>query len=194
LEKISGLIFVVSAPSGAGKTTLIEKLRKEFPELRYSVSTTTRKPREGEINGESYHFVDESKFSQMIKEGDFLEWAIIHGNHYGTTKQSAMDVLNSGFELLLDLDIQGAASLRSYFKESANFIFIVPPSMEELKKRLVLRGTESESTLKTRLENGAMEMKEISMYDFVVVNDQLDIAYEDFKVIYKACHFRVINT
>lgn len=186
-----GMIYVISAPSGAGKTTLIQRLMAENPSLRFSVSTTTRPPRPGEVDGVNYHFVESARFQQMVAQGEFLEWAHIHGNMYGTSRAAAQAVLDEGHELLLDVDVQGGHSLRRVFGTHANFIYVVPPSMEVLARRLADRGTESKESLALRLANAKEELKVVDSYDFVVVNDDLDLAYEEFVTIYRACHYRV---
>ncbi|MBU1238367.1 guanylate kinase [Myxococcota bacterium] len=185
------MIFVVTAPSGAGKTTLIKRLTAEYPRLSFSVSTTTRKPREGEIHGLHYHFTTDEVFDEMIAQGEFMEWAHIHQNRYGTSRKAAMEVLARGDELLLDVDMQGGEALRREFGTRANFIFIVTPSLDVLRERLMSRGTENPESLAIRLGNAKKELTALPSYDFVVVNDDLDRAYEELKSVYTACHYRV---
>ncbi len=185
------MIFVVTAPSGAGKTTLIRRLMAANPALSFSVSTTTRPPREGEIDGVHYHFVSEETFDAMVEAGEFLEWAHIHTSRYGTSRDAAMAVLERGDELLLDVDVQGGEALRREFGTEANFIYVVTPSLEVLRERLEARGTESPKTLAVRLGNAIKELKALPSYDFVVVNDDLETAYREFETIYRACHYRV---
>lgn len=182
-------IFVISAPSGAGKSTLIAKLMKEFPVLSFSVSTTTRKIRPGEVDGKDYHFVTDEGFDELLAGNFFLEWANIHTSRYGTSMDAVEKVLLSGRELLLDVDVQGGEALREKIPD-AHFVFIVPPSFKELESRLVNRKTESPETLAVRLKNAREEMKSASLYDFVIVNDDLEKAYQDLKTVYLACHLQ----
>ncbi|MBU1220824.1 guanylate kinase [Myxococcota bacterium] len=182
-------IFVISAPSGAGKSTLIAKLMKEFPVLSFSVSTTTRTIRPGEVDGKDYHFVTDKRFDELLAGDYFLEWANIHTSRYGTSMDSVKKVLLSGRELLLDVDVQGGEALREKIPD-AHFVFIVPPSFKELESRLVNRQTESPETLAVRLKNAREEMKSASLYDFVIVNDDLEKAYQDLKTVYLACHMQ----
>ncbi|MGM0596476.1 MAG: guanylate kinase [Myxococcota bacterium] len=186
-------VFVISAPSGAGKTTLISKLLKEFPRLDFSISTTTRHPRQGETNGKDYHFVDKSKFKKEIETGNFLEFATIHGNYYGTTLKSARKVLEAGRDLLLDVDVQGCESIQKKWGKEPVYIFILPPSFAELKNRLLLRGTESTETLKTRLTNAARELSKYNLYDYLVINDDLEVAYKELRAIYLASRYRTLS-
>ncbi|MBN2725570.1 MAG: guanylate kinase [Deltaproteobacteria bacterium] len=186
---MNGFIFVISAPSGAGKSTLIKKLMEEFPELSFSVSTTTRKPRPGETDGIEYHFVTDAEFDDLLANGHFLEWASIHTSRYGTSIGAVKNVLESGKKLILDVDIQGGEALRKSLPD-AHFIFIAPPSFDILKRRLVDRKTETEHTLQVRLKNAVEEMKSVSLYDYVVINDDLEKAWQDFKTVFLACHMR----
>jgi guanylate kinase len=154
-----GSLFVVSAPSGTGKTTLCQKLREALPDLKFSVSYTTRKPREGEINDVHYTFVDEDEFRLMITDGEFVEWAQVHGNFYGTSKKRIEALMNEGLDVLLDIDVQGGGQIRAHFPDSV-LIFVLPPSMDELKKRLSGRMTDSEDVINKRLVNAVDEIKE----------------------------------
>ncbi len=185
-----GFLFVITAPSGAGKTTLIRRLRQEFPQLGFSVSTTTRPPRPGEVHGRDYFFVDRETFDAMVQRGEFIEWAHIHGNQYGTTWNFVNDALQRGQELLLDIDVQGFRAIRERLGRQAETVFIAPPSLEELRRRLEARGTETPESLALRLHNARRELEAIPEFDFVVVNDDLDTAYEELRAVYRACHFR----
>ncbi|MCR5814895.1 MAG: guanylate kinase [Desulfovibrio sp.] len=180
-----GIALVLSAPSGAGKSTLTAMLRKEFPDLAYSVSCTTRKPRPGEVDGRDYHFVSESDFLRQREAGGFAEWAQVHGNYYGTPLVEVTNKLDQGFDILFDIDVQGAAQLKLNLFNTC-FIFILPPSLEELEHRLRLRGTESEESIQARLHNAYDEIKEARWYDALIVNDDLETAYLHLRSVYLA--------
>ncbi len=181
-DKLKGLLIVISAPSGTGKTTLTHMLLKEFPDIEFSVSYTTRKPRPGEVNGKDYFFVDRETFERMIEEGDFLEWAQVYGNLYGTSKTQVLKALNEGKDILLDIDTQGALQVKKNFPESV-LIFILPPSFKELERRLRSRGTDDEETIEKRLKIARVEVERAPLYDYIVVNDVLEKAYEKLKSI-----------
>lgn len=185
-----GFLFVITAPSGAGKTTLITRLRQEFPQIRFSVSTTTRAPRPGEVHGREYFFVDPGTFADLVSRGAFVEWAHIHGNDYGTTWDFVNAALDEGQELVLDIDVQGFRALRRQFGARANYVFIAPPSLEVLERRLVARATESPESLALRLRNARDELGAAGEFDFIVVNDDLDTAYGELRAAWLACHLR----
>ena len=182
---MAGQIFVISGPSGVGKTSIIQDLRDELPELRYSISHTTRKPRQGEQDGVNYHFTERTEFEDLIKENAFVEWAKVYTNLYGTSFKGLQEQINQGLDVLLDIDVQGAANLKKHFKESC-LIFILPPSLEILAKRLRDRGTDDEETIRTRQENILKELKAAPIYDFFVVNNELDAAVQDTSAIIQA--------
>jgi guanylate kinase len=177
--KKNGKIIVIVAPSGSGKSTLIKRLKAELPHLVESVSYTTRGKRPGEEHGTHYFYVTTKEFEDKIAQGHFLEWAKVHSNYYGTSKQFVEDKVAEGAHLLFDLDVQGTDAFKKYFKERAQVIFIAPPSVEELEKRLRGRGTETEEALKTRIENAKNELKRQHDYDHRVQNDELDRAYRE---------------
>jgi len=185
LNRLKGLLIVISAPSGTGKTTLSHMLLREFPNMEFSVSYTTRKPRSGEINGRDYWFVDRETFEKMIEEGDFLEWAEVYGHLYGTSKSQVIKALSEGKDVLLDIDTQGALNVKKNFPEAV-LIFILPPSLRELKRRLESRGTDDEETIKKRLKIAREEIRRAPLYDYVVVNDVLEIAFDNLRSIIKA--------
>ncbi|MBU6375302.1 MAG: guanylate kinase [Bdellovibrionales bacterium] len=172
------LLIVISAPSGAGKTTLCARLLDEFNELRLSISTTTRPPRGQERHGREYFFTSRDEFESQIGQGHFAEWANVHGNYYGTSKKVIEDSLLSGQSVLLDIDVQGAESLKKTFSNRCVSIFIAPPSMQELENRLRSRGTDPESSIQKRLHNARQEMAQASRFDFQLVNDNLEVTYK----------------
>jgi guanylate kinase len=184
-DKLKGLLIVISAPSGTGKTTLCHKLLEEFPNVEFSVSYTTRKPRPGEVNGKDYWFVSREEFMKMVEEGDFLEWAEVYGNLYGTSKSQVLKALNQGKDVLLDIDTQGALQVKRNFPDAV-LIFILPPSLKELERRLRKRGTDDEETIERRLRVAREEIKRARYYDYLIVNDELEVAYSRLKSIISA--------
>lgn len=190
MVKMPGFLFVITAPSGAGKTTLITHLRREFPHIRFSISTTTRPPRPGEVHGKDYFFVDRDTFSTMVENDAFVEWAHIHGNDYGTSREYVDSALDGGSEVLFDIDVQGFRALRAALGDRANYVFIAPPSLEMLGQRLAARGTESPESLALRLKNARSELEAAGEFDFIVINDRLDVAYAELRAAWLACHLR----
>lgn len=188
-----GLVFVLSAPAGTGKTTLVRMLKEEFPKIVESVSCTTRHPRHGEVTGRDYHFLSKQEFEKRIEHGDFLEHAEVFGNFYGTSKTFVMQELEKGKHVFLVIDTQGAKQLKKN-KYPAVFIFLSPPSLEELRARLIKRQTESPESLERRLAWAEEEMKEIKNYDYHVVNENLNVAYDMLRSIIMAEEHRVKNT
>jgi len=184
-----GQLFVLSAPSGAGKTSIARKLRALHPELRESISYTTRRPRPGEVDGRDYHFVSDEEFDRMIAEGLFAEWAHVYGHRSGTGRLDLERLRADGGDVLLDVDTQGGASIKRMFPE-AHLIFVLPPSLEELEKRLIGRGTESPELLERRLEEAGLEFARVEEYDFAVVNDDLDAAVEKVSAVIVAMRCR----
>ncbi|PCI28090.1 MAG: guanylate kinase [SAR324 cluster bacterium] len=176
MDLFSPKLIVISAPSGTGKTSIFKSAQKIFPNLTLSVSYTTRNPREGEKQGVDYFFVSPEEFQQRIKDQDFLEWAEVYGNFYGSSKEFIKSSQKSGNIVLLDIDVQGAMQLRQIKNLNATFVFITPPSLEVLEKRLVSRGTETPESLKKRLGNAEHELTFQNQYDYTVVNDELDQA------------------
>lgn len=180
-----GIALVLSAPSGAGKTTLIKRLLADFPHFGYSVSCTTRAPRAGEVDGKDYTFLDRAEFERLRAEDHFAEWAEVHGNLYGTPLAPTRAMLRKGQDVLFDIDVQGAIQLKRSLEE-ALFVFILPPSMAELERRLRSRGQDGEDIIMRRLGNARQEMLEAHWYDALVVNDELDAAYEALRSVYLA--------
>ncbi len=180
-----GTLFVVSAPSGAGKGTLIRRLFAEVPGIAFSVSWTTRAPRPGEREGVDYHFCDEETFREKVRRGEFLEWAEVHGHLYGTGRAEVEERLAAGMDVLLDIDVQGAARVRaSGFP--ATFVFILPPSPEVLADRLRGRGTESAGSLARRLADARAEIPRWREFDWLVLNDDLEEASREFVAVFRA--------
>lgn len=176
-------LVILAAPSGAGKTTLCARLLQDFPLLVASTSTTTRAPRGEEIHGREYYFVSRSDFERQMAEGRFAEWASVHGHYYGTSKDVINRAFAAGKSVLLDIDVQGAESLRKAYPEQAWSIFISPPDLPTLERRLRARGTDSEETIVKRVENARREMLEAGKFHRVVVNDDLERAYRELKVL-----------
>ena len=187
-----GVIFILSAPSGAGKTTLIKRLRKVFPDLKLSISYTTRKPRSGEIPGQDYFFVAQKKFELMRAKGEFVEWANVHGNLYGTPQRPLEKSIRSGGDILLDIDVQGNKKVKARYPNSVS-IFLLPPSWKELERRLALRGTDGRETIRQRLQDARRELREIKSYDYFIVNREIQHALELLKSIVVAERMRVFR-
>jgi guanylate kinase len=177
-----GILFVISAPSGAGKTSLCRRIIDIFPQIRHSVSFTTRAMRPGEQEGRDYHFVTQQTFAAMVDKGAFAEWATVHGNRYGTALATLEEARRSGQDLLLDIDCQGAAQLKQSCPDAV-FIFILPPSYEELERRLRGRNTDAPEVIAQRLDNARREVRELIWYDYLVVNDDFDRAVEALRSI-----------
>ena len=184
-----GLLLVISAPSGAGKTTLSRKLFEAFPSLRPSISCTTRSPRPNERDGVDYFFVDDAEFDDLVEKGAFVEWANVHGRRYGTKRATIDEARAAGIDILLDIDCQGAAILKRQDLE-AIFIFILPPSLEELENRLRKRATDSEESIRLRLHNARQEMASADWYDYIVINDDFNQAVAELCAIITAEHCR----
>lgn len=178
-----GNLFIISAPSGTGKTTILKKIISTVPGLAFSISHTTRESRPNEQNGVDYYFISRDTFLEMQANNAFLESAEVHGNLYGTSKDGVNKHLETGTDILLDIDVQGARQIQNDKDTNAIFVFIVPPSWEELEKRLSGRGTDQADTIKLRLDNARQEMKEVNNYDYVVVNDTIDEAVDTLRSI-----------
>ena len=180
-----GNIFVVAAPSGGGKSTLVNALLAEDPLVRLSVSHTTRAPRPGEQDGREYHFTDVKTFEAMLARGEFLESALVHGNYYGTGQAWIESVRASGHDIVLEIDWQGAQQVRRLYPESVG-IFILPPSMAELERRLRGRGKDSDEVIRKRLANAAEEISHVAEFDYVIINKDFDEARRDLSAIVRA--------
>lgn len=178
-----GKLFIISAPSGAGKTTLCKELLKHFKEIRFSISHTTRQPRPDETEGIDYFFTSEKEFLEGIKNNTWAEWAEVHGNYYGTSKEFLDGSLSSGSSVLLDIDFQGTMQILKTYPDAVT-IFIMPPSIEILKSRLQYRGTESDEVIERRLINAKQEIKKKNLYQYIIINDKLTNAREElFNII-----------
>ncbi len=187
-----GLLIIVSGPSGAGKGTICQELLKKNPQIKISISSTTRKPRVGEVDGVDYFFTEKDKFQNMIKEDKFLEYAIVYDNYYGTPKEYVMNNLESGNDVLLEIDIAGALQIKEKFKDAA-FVFILPPSLKELKSRIIGRGTESESDIEKRYGEAVSEIRQVIKYDYAIINDSICKATESIESIIRAEKCRVLR-
>jgi guanylate kinase len=184
-----GILFVISAPSGAGKSTICSSLR-QTPDTVYAVSCTTRAPRAGEINGEDYHFMESPEFERRIAAGDFLEYARVHEHYYGTLRQTIVDHLRDGIDVLVDIDVQGAEAIRGskdpFIRDSLVDIFIMPPNLEELRHRLVKRGTENTDQIEFRLKAAASEMKCWREYRYTIISGSMEEDLQKFRAITRA--------
>ncbi len=181
-----GVLLVVSSPSGAGKTTLCRRLRAEFSNLTFSVSYTTRTPRPGEVDGRDYHFVDTETFQKMVARDEFAEYAMVHENLYGTAVAAIEEALAAGRDVLFDVDYQGGRMLRQRFGDEVVLVFILPPSLAELARRLRARGTDAPEVIERRLEVAREELRHYHEYDYLVMNDHLERAYDALRSIYVA--------
>lgn len=171
------------APSGAGKTTLARILLKEFPQIKFSISATTRPPRKEEVEGEDYYFLSDEEFDQKIEKGEFLEWEFYSGNKYGTLQSEVDKLMETGYFPLLDIEVKGALNVQRIYKSKAVSIFIKPPSMTVLAERLKNRGSETDESLKKRLQRAEMELSYADRFDYIVINDDLETAYAEVKEI-----------
>jgi guanylate kinase len=187
-----GTLFVVSSPSGGGKGTLIRRVLEVVDDLSYSVSYTTRGPRPNEVNGREYFFVDRVTFEEMIAGGEFLEWACVHGNFYGTSKRQIAEKTAEGIDMILEVDVQGAASVRQLLMDSVS-VFILPPSFEVLRKRLCARGTDTPESLEVRLRNAPDELRQYSLFDYVIINDEVERAVKQLASIIYAERARCVR-
>lgn len=194
MKKKQGILFVVSAPSGAGKTSLCRGITNSLEQLTHSISYATRKPRPGEIDGRDYYFVSQERFQNMIAAGDFAEWAEVHGNLYGTSRRVLDEMIAKGIDVILDIDTQGAAQIKSKY-ETAVFIFIMPPSLEILEERLRNRRSDDEPEIKKRLRRAREEIRDYTMYDYIIVNRDFDRALTELRsiVVAERSRTRLVN-
>lgn len=185
-----GFLLVLSGPSGSGKGTVSEALMKNNDDIIFSTSVTTRTPRPGEVNGENYFFATREEFEEMVENDELLEHAFVHTNYYGTPKKFVFDEIEKGEIVLLEIDVQGALQVKKKYKEAV-FIFLIPPTMDELKSRLVKRDTETEDEIETRYRNAFKELDFVGEYDYFVINDVIDNAVNDIETIIAAEKLRV---
>ena len=186
----SGILFVVSSPSGGGKGTLIQRVLSRVQNLSYSVSYTTRKPRNGEVDGREYFFVTREEFSGMVAKNDFLEWATVHSHLYGTSRRQVTQDVSSGRDIVLEVDVQGAASIRDLIHDAVS-VFILPPSLDVLRERLIARGTDAPEELAVRLRNAPEELKAYKTFDYVIINDDVEQASAKLMAIIEAERMRL---
>lgn len=184
-DTTANVIIVISAPSGTGKTTLINALLERSEKLKFSVSYTTRPPREGELNGKDYFFVSEKTFKEMIEQNEFVEWVENFGWFYGTARRYIEEVLKDGFDLLIDVETWGAKKIKEAYPE-AGLVFILPPSWDELKTRVLRRGVRDEEEINRRFAKAKEEIKEILWYDYIIINDKFTEAFEQLWAVYQA--------
>ncbi|DAB30073.1 MAG TPA: guanylate kinase [Sulfurimonas sp. UBA12504] len=187
----TGAILVLSGPSGAGKSSLLSKVLGDLGECYFSISTTTRSMRDGEIDGVHYHFVDEDEFKNDMEEELFLEYAVVHGNYYGTSIKPVKEALKAGKLVIFDIDVQGNATIVNRLGDITTSVFISPPTLSELKRRLEFRSTDTQEVIERRIDMAKREIQRISEYDFLIVNDNIDEAAETLKVIAYAAKVKI---
>lgn len=180
---MSSRMIVICAPSGTGKSTLLNRLKTDIPDLVWSVSCTTRPMRTGEVHGKDYFFIKVESFEKQIADDEFIEWAKVHSNYYGTSKRFVSEGIKQGHKMLFDLDVQGADAMKRIYGADAQVIFIEPPSIEELEKRLLARGTDALHVIQERIKNAREELKNKHKYDHLILNDNVDSAYEKLKTV-----------
>lgn len=186
-------ILLISGPSGAGKSTLLGRLAQDYNDFYFSISATTRAPRVGEKEGVNYYYLTHEEFELGIKNDEFLEYANVHGNYYGTPLKPIYDALENGKNVILDIDVQGFRIVKDKLGKDFLSVFISPENEKVLKERLVCRGTESEDVISKRLHNATAEVQAIGRYDFFIINDDLDKAYKELKLLYQAANLKVLN-
>jgi guanylate kinase len=194
MTRRDGILFVVSAPSGAGKTTLCTAITDSLENLTHSISYTTRKPRPGEIDGRDYYFVSEERFKEMMLAGDFAEHAVVHANHYGTSKRVLLDMVKEGVDVILDIDTQGARQIKDHCA-AAVFIFIMPPSMAILEERLRNRRSDREDEIRKRMQRAIDEIRDFALYDYIVVNRDFERALSELRsiIVAERCRTKLLQ-
>jgi guanylate kinase len=189
-----GAILILSGPSGAGKSSIINAASEKIGDFYFSISSTSRKPREGEVDGRDYHFVDKSEFDRGIEAGDFLEYAMVHGNYYGTSLKPVLEAVDAGRLVIFDIDVQGYHLAQEQMSDLITSAFILPPTLKELEQRLHNRCTDDATVIAQRVQNAKSEIAQIGSYDFVIVNDELEVATEQFIAVARAARLKISNT
>jgi len=187
---VKGAILVISGPSGAGKSSLINEMLKEIKDVYFSISTTTRQMREGEREGVEYFFISKEEFEKEIKEGEFLEWAKVHGNYYGTSLKPVKKALKEQKLVVFDIDVQGHKIVKEKFKDLTTSVFLTTPSLKVLQERLLKRGTDDMQTIQKRVNNALIEIEKISHYDFLIINDQFEEALKELVSVAKSSRIK----
>ncbi|MCK9490896.1 MAG: guanylate kinase [Sulfurimonas sp.] len=191
MYKKNGVVLVLSGPSGAGKSSLINAIADEIGDYYFSISTTTRPMREGEVEGVHYHFVSKEEFQKDIEQDHFLEYALVHGNYYGTSLKPVKEALSQGKLVIFDIDVQGNTAVKNRLGDITTSVFITSPSLSELKKRLIERSTDSKEVIENRIKMAKREIQRTSEYDFVIINDDFDLAANVLKQIAKTARIKV---
>ncbi len=191
---MAGVILVISGPSGSGKSSVLAKILKKYKNAYFSISSTSREPRVGEEDGVNYHFISKEKFEKGIKKGEFLEWALVHGNYYGTSLKAIQKAYEKNKIVILDIDVQGHRIIKEKMGNLITSVFITTPNDELLIQRLTDRNTDDEQSIKKRIKNAKKEMQSINEYDYLLINDEFETVAKDFDTILKASQFRVVNT
>ncbi len=193
MSAIHGAVLVLSGPSGAGKSSLIHKIIDDIGECYFSISTTTRPKREGEVDGVDYYFVDEEEFKKEIEEDQFLEYAVVHGNYYGTSLKPVKKALSEGKLVIFDIDVQGNSAINSRLGDITTSVFITPPTLSELKRRLQNRQTDAQEVIERRVKMARREIQRVSEYEYLLINDDLDKAAEKLRLIATVARFKKSN-
>ncbi|MEN4052523.1 guanylate kinase [Sulfurimonas sp. NWX79] len=193
MSKINGAVLVLSGPSGAGKSSLIHKIIDDIGECYFSISTTTRPMREGEVEGVDYHFVDKEEFEREIEEDQFLEYAVVHGNYYGTSLRPVKEALGAGKLVIFDIDVQGNSAVQNRLGDITTSVFITPPTLSELKKRLENRSTDAPEVIERRIKMARKEIQRVSEYEYLLINDDLDVAADKLRIIATTARFKKSN-
>lgn len=193
MSKINGAVLVLSGPSGAGKSSLIHKIIDDIGECYFSISTTTRPIRKGEKDGVDYHFVDKEEFEREIEEDQFLEYAVVHGNYYGTSLRPVKQALSEGKLVIFDIDVQGNSAVNSRLGDITTSVFITPPTLSELKRRLENRSTDEQDVIERRIKMARKEIQRVSEYEYLLINDDLDAAADKLRIIATTARFKKSN-